>query len=1173
MRGGLRLLAPVMMERELVRKYRERATEAAMTLENAVRKYPISSLEIRGIPSRAELEEQCFAKLQQEWREFKEHFIVERLPLVGNLEEVVNWYFEVKPPFTPSKRKEFPDAFIMSALDKYHQQHNASIAVVTEDQGFSEACQSRPYINHYSELTEYIKAFEPEFTPDPSKIEPVGLSSPIVTEDLTLLKEILGRGDTVTPFEVKRALMLLRTHSANYRYFFSKCGDPFWLDHLRDMYFKHPPNRIVLPDDTVQYPSWPELLYLEKICQDLPDDVIDIVLKLPKTDNLRIYDNVLEIAISLDGNQSVRLMPKILEYTNLIRYLIPHRFAELLAHWITEDQTQAALDLADVLIQFHPDPQVEEKHQRKMENNQDDLAVSMDLMLEPAPRFDDWNYLQIMDKGVHPLAEKEPFKVARMLVDATANMVRLRTHLDELESGLSHDSSEIWCPKLEEQRRNSAESKETLVNTLTYACKEVYVRLSSDSITSLDRVLRNQRWQVFERLRQHLYALHPNDQTKPWIRELILGYNDYAKGSSYSYEFQRMIRTACEHFGSALLTEDERTRIFDLILNGPERVAHRAWFGDQFNETDFEQWKREYHRMQLRPFASVIFGDYANYYQTLASDDVADDVTDDTYMAFRVSKGGFLTYRSPKTFDELSTLSDEALLEYINEWQDEHSDQDNWLIKVNIPALAGAFQSVFTESIIPDGIRLSFWVEQNRDRIKRPIYVEYMIQAMQVRVEAGNFEQLNRWFNFCQWVLTNLDEDREIPILHHDRLREDLSWRSSRRAVGDFVKVCLKEEVNVPFSYRKELSEILHSLCTQFDWNLDRDQTVLRDPDDPLTDAINTTRGRALENLVDFGLWVRRYNTETEACEITSILEQRFHHETVCSLTIPEYAVLGRYFPHFYHLFKPWAVDHKSVFFPQDNMAVWLVGFGSLLIWNHPHMPIFEIVCDDYEFALDHMDDLKQQNQPGREVIDVLGEHLFVFYVRGVFPISGSGSLLERFYQRLNGERERWATLFDYVGRQLHSTGKRQLDETLQEKISAFFEWRLKIGEPKELREFTFWLKAECLEADWRLDAYSRILNVPGVLNIKLGEPRYASLHTMALHKLIPKHTAKVVTCFAKLIQIMPEEGLIYMPPDDAKAILKAGFNHEDENVRKTAENTREDLLRGGQLGLLELDD
>ena len=514
---------------------------------------------------------------------------------------------------------------------------------------------------------------------------------------------------------------------------------------------------------------------------------------------------------------------------------------------------------------------------------------------------------------------------------------------------------------------------------------------------------------------------------------MILGYNDYAKGRRYPYEFQLMIRRSFKHFGISLLTDGERTRIYDLILSGPERL------GDQLNEMDFEQWTREFHRLQLRPFASVLFGEYADYYQTLDSDDVADDVTDDTYMSFRVSTGGFFTYRSPKTPDELSTLLDEALLDYINEWQEEHSDRDNWLIKVNIPALAGAFQSVFTESIIPDDNRLSFWVEQNRNRIKRPIYVEYMIRAMQARVEAGNCEQLNRWFGFSQWVLSRPDDDHESPVRYSDSLREDLSWRSSRRAVGDFVKICLKEEINVPISAREELASLLEALCTQFDWGLDREKSVLLTPDDPLTDAINTTRGRALESLIDFGIWVRRYNNKTDVFEITSILEQRFHHETVCPLTMPEYAVLGRYFPHFYQLFKPWAVIHKSDFFPQDNMLVWLAGFGNLLIWNRPSKPMFEIIRDDYEFALKHVDELKQQNQPGRELLDVLGEHLFIYYAWDVILLKEDNSLLDQFYQTFKGERQHWATLFDFVGRSLSSTTTQQLDDALNDKITAFF--------------------------------------------------------------------------------------------------------------------------------------
>ena len=221
-KDGLRLLVPEMMERELFRKYEESAKKAAKRVKEAHKIYPINTLPLGDLPSRDELEKQCLSELKRQWEAFKEHFVVEELPLVGNLEDVVNWYFEIKVPFASSsgKQKEFPDAFIISALEHYHQENQASIAVVTKDGSVKEACISRPYIAHYPELGDYIEAFNPDRTAADLNPEPTDLTQPIVTEDLTVLKEILGRGGNVTPIEIDRVLNLLRSRGENYQYFF-----------------------------------------------------------------------------------------------------------------------------------------------------------------------------------------------------------------------------------------------------------------------------------------------------------------------------------------------------------------------------------------------------------------------------------------------------------------------------------------------------------------------------------------------------------------------------------------------------------------------------------------------------------------------------------------------------------------------------------------------------------------------------------------------------------------------------------------------------------------------------------------------------------------------------------------------------------------------------------------
>ena len=798
-------------------------------------------------------------------------------------------------------------------------------------------------------------------------------------------------------------------------------------------------------------------------------------------------------------------------------------------------------------------------------------------MLNPAPKFDEWNYQEILDKGVRPLADKEPARVARMLIDATASMIRLEKDQDELKSGMSRDSLEVWCPKLNEQNRESPDNREILVHTLTYACEKVYEQ-SPEAIDSLDNTLRNQRWDVFKRLRQHLYALHLNEQTKPWIRELILEHGDYAKWQ-YHYEFQQMIRLSCEHFGTELLTEDERIQIFDTILSGPSGLSKENYskflesIGEEFTESYFNAQKRNFHRLQLRPFAALLFGEYADYFEKLKNEEEKGITDEDYSIQTSDVRDREITVRSPRSPNELSKLSDEELLDYINEWQDKHYDKDDWSIEINISALAGTFQSVFTESIISDDDRLAFWIEKNRERIERPIYARHMIQAMRAQVEGGDLEQCDRWFDFCKWVLSHSDEDQEKDILYSETLQENPSWRYPRRTVCDFVEVCLKQEVNVPISAREQLAELLEMLCTQFDWALDRDQPVLLNRD-PLTEAINTTRGLALDNLDNFVNWVYRHDDKAEVHEIIPILEKRFRPKAKYPpLTIPEYAILGMNYWQICQLNQEWAAEHRSDFFSQGNMPAWQAAFGNFLRYNRPYKPAFDIVRDEFEFALEHLDYLKQQNQSRRKAIDVLGEHLFLYYLWGVYSLTGGDSLLECFYQKSDGERKHWATLFDNIGRLLQNIDKSQINKELKNRTIAFFEWRFKVGEPTELRKFTFWLEAECLEAEWRLEAYSKILDVPGILAVdQSGREMSVWPSLRSLHTMLPEYTPQVVECFAKLIRSIPQDRSIHLSTDEGRAILKAGFNHDDKSVCERAEETQEDLLRRGYLSFLDLD-
>ncbi len=956
---------------------------------------------------------------------------------------------------------------------------------------------------------------------------------------------------------VKKALESVKTE-ADRQYFFSRLKNPHWIQPLENRgFFKHPPKVKQLPDGYVQYPFWPEFQFLKNIADETADQVVKIILGIPKTDNSRFYDDVIDIALKVEASLSIKLKEKILEYVeDKYLYYSYSRFEKVLCYWASNNQTESALELTKALVAFQKDPQASDKQERRKKNPED-----WKTSLEPHSRFNEWEYGQILEKGVRPLTELEPYATTQILIDATTTMIHYTLHQDHLKKGDSKDYSIIWCPRVNEPSSKIIRTQESLVHTLTSACEKVYEK-APESVTELDQVLRNQRWDIFMRIRQHLYASHLNEQTKPWIREMILAHEDYNTWEHH-FEFQRMIRRACENFGADLLAINEREQIFKAILSGPSEQNFQEWVGDRFTKELFEKRKRRFHRMQLSPFSPVLFRKYADYFQELKAEEEK-LIVDDDYVPYKSEGARRVERRSPKQAEELANMPDEEILSFLNEWENAHYNLEK-AVDTNFEALSQAFQSVFKEVILPDESRLNFWIN-NREQIERPIYVRAIVSAIHEHVKLKQFDHLDQWFDFCEWVLSHLDQAKEEGVNCSDESREHPDWSSSRRAVGDFIGMCLKEDVDVPISSRDHLASLLDKLCTQYDRQLDDDEPIFLNQDNQLAEAINNTRSRTLKNLVDFGYWARRQlkNDQADTPEVFTILDKRLGSECERALKVPEYALLGLDYGRIFNLNREWATQHKSDFFPQENPRAWAKAFGNFLLYNRPYKPIFEVSQNDIEFALKNFDEFKVGSGAARNPADALGEHLFRYYLWKAYPLTGTNSLLERFYETTREEKGYWARLFSYVGQTLENSNK-QLEENLAQRCIEFFDWRLKKKEPLELKKFTFWLTAECLDEEWRLKSYSKVLDVCRSKNTRI------IIQVDALRNMLEYHTALVMECFAKLTASAVGNGdAIYILADEARPILRAGLASDDDTVKANAERARENLLRGGRFDFLD---
>ncbi len=584
------------------------------------------------------------------------------------------------------------------------------------------------------------------------------------------------------------------------------------------------------------------------------------------------------------------------------------------------------------IVGFQVEPNNQNKQSLEKNNPGSDEPSPEPIPLPYLTYQGEYRYQLILEAGICPLSKDAPYQVSQILINAVASMIRMYMHREGYESMDGYDLSERWCAKLNQPDAAYQNVKGMLVQTLTYACEQVYKK-AQESINALDEALRNHHWKVFRRLRQYLYASYPNNQTLPWIQEEILGYN-YHSESTYDYEFQLMVRKSSEHFGSNLLAGDEKKSIFNAILAGPSQEEYIKWMGNKYSVESFQRRQYYFHHVQPRPFYKILSHDERKYFDELEDGKSDEIITDDNYLPYQIrSRCSVVSYQSPKSAEELECLEDEGLLVYLNNWDKEkkwetviqEDGRAHW-IELNIDGLAREFQSLFKEKIIPDNQRLTFWLE-NPNRIDRPIYIAAMIDSISEIVKEKNFSYLDRWIKFCAWVLSHSDaaqmEEQPEAI---NKYRDGYYWSRSRRAVVDFVDTCIKQNTDVPISARQGLGNLLRLVCNQPDCRLDHDLKVVRNRS-LITQAINNTRSRALDSLVDFGFWIRRNLPEDPLPEVIDIIATRIAEDAVIPLTQPEHAMMGMHFRNFCILNKDWAIQQREIFFRrQINL------FGKLLL-------------------------------------------------------------------------------------------------------------------------------------------------------------------------------------------------------------------------------------------------
>ncbi|NLX24866.1 MAG: hypothetical protein GXY61_02745 [Lentisphaerae bacterium] len=942
-------------------------------------------------------------------------------------------------------------------------------------------------------------------------------------------------------------------------FFFYRLKTPVWLNWLIECgRFNTVPPPEKLEDGSIRFPNWPELQYLENICMVVPDQVVNVIIGFPPTDNRYVFYIIIDIAEKIPPEKSINLAPKVCEFIES-KYGIDHyRFLRVLAKWAKVGTFDQLAGLLSRLLEFKPDPAAEEKIQRRKENPNDYFTS-----LEPQPGMHSHEYKEFIDIILPVLLRTMPTQLVELLIKITARMIDHKMHPDQRkDKTYTDDWSEIWCRRLVEDEDSLDNSPELLVKALTHSCAAVYEN-DPDNIQKLDQQLAKQRWKVFERIRQYLFGKYPDQADKEAVRAYILGYPHYDE-YEYPFEFQKMLRAACIQFGDELLTEPERNQIFDTILSSPSKERFKEWMGDRYTEEKYEQRKDYFQRKQLLPFRPILFGQYEKRLQELEAL-ASEYISDEDYSPVGKSEGGIVSEVSPKPKDELLKLSDPELLKFINSWNNGRRDYGDGLKEINVHGLSHAFQAACAEVILRDSRRLGFWVN-SLSQITRPVYVKVLVASMEQIIKEGVQEHIADYLVFCAKVLDLPQLKTETSFRGDESDAEPRDWTSSRRAVCDLISTCLSKETEISIDYAAKILALLGRLCLQPDPDLDQGRRIMVNDGEmhPFTDAINNARSRAWEELFAYAEWKRRHDKTVNLSDAWAVIRQRIDSDCDLPLTLPEYAMLGRCYVHFFILKeKPVAKELKPALFPEYNQDAWSVAFTNFLAGSRAHPEFFDWFKDDYIRALDSFNNAFQAEWDHQNLIKSVGDGLFLYYLWDLIPEDGPDALLKKYYESTKFDTAHWDKLLSSTGFMFGRTSK-PLSAAMEQRVHSFLEWRISEGCKKELTEFTHWLEATCFDQRWLLGVFSKILDL-------IANEHFELLFTFeALARNTEVCLDVVLDCLQKISVIFAGK-YMHPPEEQVMKILRAGFASTDSDILDKARCCRENLLKARRFEFLNV--
>lgn len=794
---------------------------------------------------------------------------------------------------------------------------------------------------------------------------------------------------------VKVIIEALRADRELERYFFRNTPHPAWVGILRENdFFRTPPAPEKYEDRTV-FPHWEAQEYLISVADKFPTVLLEH-FKLLKDQPQ--YGGQAIRALEVVGGRFVKAaLPQLLEWLN-------DAFA---AQWTAVPTYKLAVKLAELgeatlafaLFRAVTAPQPPQNVKKFDDFFLGTRATSL-------LNFDSYHFGFGEDGELASALKKFQTLDIRQLVsileDHLLNALRLEA---EAEESNDYENRSFWRTAIEDSSQDiGTEYKDKLLVLLRNTLRAWCGRDAEGAEAVVNRFL-SDKHEILRRLGLYILGEFPMTYRPLVSRELLSETNLDDVGVHHEY-FLLLEK------GYPQLEPAKRAALIDLIRKGPdaekiERIVRwandeRAGDVDGYTQNYVKRWMRD----RLWMLKDNLETESLQFLNQLVEETGKPDHAEYTHWS---SGAYFVNEVSPQPFEELSLLSPDELVGFLQQWKPE-------------PESAGGAERTTQGGLARAAATVVFsnfekYVAKIEDiALIAPAFAVSLLERFKSDLPANP-----RWTEALR-LCSALLEKPEVLATQADSPRDD--WRGVRLTIVDLIEKGLeKNEAGVSVELSEVVRDLLFILLEDSDPEPESEQPSEGSGDfrDPATTALNRVRPRALSAIVYYvyhrlTLLEKANGGKIDASNrleenVSAAIARRLEAQIEPSAAVR--SVFGRFLPNFYWLDRDWLLENLDRILPEadepESNRLFVAAWYGFTAFNGYNPEVFDLLRPKYKRAIANLAAGLTINSHLQATKNMAG-HLLWNYLRGNETLNESGdekSLLAQFFQIASPETRR----------------------------------------------------------------------------------------------------------------------------------------------------------------------